>query len=190
MIVFIMRVNIYPWFVLFFPPLLIIWIAAGWVGLISWLMGRFRIPQKTLDGLVLAALVGIAIATVVNVTRQPYAGFTQKDDVEKLSLYLQGTLRENDPVVVSPPHDAKLWYYSRLIDLNMDHYKRELPFFRAYVVVDLAYGQTVESVLKERGPELFFFDLSQTRVVFQFETDSLVERIPDPDLIRSEYHLQ
>lgn len=188
-IVLVMRVNIYPRFVSFFLPLLIIWIAAGWVGFSSWLLQRLHLPGKVFQTILLLTLAGIVVTTVVNVIHQPYAGFHKKGDIEKLALYLQENLREDDLVVVSPPHDAKLWYYSRLINLNMDHYKRELPFFRAFIVVDPTYGETVESVLIERGPELFFFDLSRTRVVFQSGMVTLVECIPDPDLIRSEYNL-
>ncbi len=182
-----MRPNLYPRFMSYSIPLLIIWASAGWSALLTGLLKIFRLRESFTW-----AVLGLVLAVVIagsgwRIVASPMAGFNRPGGTELLANYLEGELRETDLVVVSPPYDAILWYYSRLHGIDMRHYKRELPFFRAFVVVDPTYNETIESVLIERGPELFFFDLSQTRLVFQSGTLVLYECTPYEDLIRKEY---
>lgn len=183
-----LRAPPWPRFLSFLVPMLLMWASAGLLGLLELLPAQWS-RRATAVGTGLAVAVAVLGGAHYAVT-SPQAGFNVRGNVEQVEQFLQGELRDQDLVVVNPPHDAVLWYYSRLHGLNFDHYKRELPFFRALVLVDEQYAQTVESVMDERGPDLVFFDsLDDARVVYQSGSLQVYELIPDPELIRSAYHI-
>jgi hypothetical protein len=72
----------------------------------------------------------------------------------------------------------------------MDHFKRELPFFRAFILVDPRFGQTIDTVMESRMPDRFFLDMDSARVVYQAGGIQVIELIPDADLIRKAYGIK
>jgi hypothetical protein len=184
------RPNPWPKLWTFAIPLVLMAAASGWVGLFSVL--RFRLPVrlaliKPLVALVICvAWVGAAAQTFT----RPEANPAFQGDVEQASVFLKSQLISHDLVVVSPPNDAVMWYYARQHAIDMDHFKRELLFLRVFVLVDAQSGQSVASVMKERGPDLIFFDLNTARPVFQAGTVSLYELVPDQAMVRKEFHLE
>lgn len=185
-----LRPNLYSRFLSFLIPLLIIWISGGWSALLKRIERWLCMPAAFPWGVAMLLFGAMIVGSGIRIFNYAEKGYFQPGNIERTSLFLKDNLQETDLVVVSPPYDAALWYYSRLYGINMRHYKRELPFFRAYVVVDPTQNQTLESVLVDRGPELFFFDLDQAQIAFQFGSVSLFECIPYADLIRSEYHVK
>lgn len=182
-------------FIIFLIPLWLLWALAGWLGLAQRLAQRLA-PQRAggygpmLASPMLAGLVllGALAGTGLRLSVHPQARFSFKGNVEQAMVFLQPRLQDMNLVVVTTPDDAITWYYARLYGVNMDHFKRELPFMRVYVLVDGAF-QTLESVLAERGPEAFFLDLSTAHEVYRSGTLSVVEITPNIDLVRKEYHL-
>jgi len=189
-LIVVLRPNLYPRFVSFLIPLIIIWVSAGWFLLIQLIERALHSPGVLTWAIAILVFVGVAVGSGLRIASYAARGYYQTGNDELVVQFLKQNLRESDLVVVSPPHDAVIWYYSRLHGIDMDHYKRELPFFRAFVLVDPGVQETLESVLVDRGPELFFFDLSQAKVVFQSGSSILYECVPDLDLIRKEYRLK
>jgi len=72
-------------------------------------------------------------------------------------------------VVVASPDDAPLWYYFQLHQIpdsfvnNIQH----VPFQRAFVLVNPGYGQSLASVLDQRGPDINRLDPGSAQVVNQ-----------------------
>jgi hypothetical protein len=180
-----------PWqrFLVFLVPLFLLWGAAGWVTLLAFAQERLHLCRDLASAfaglVVLAALAG----TLVRVVTLPQARFSYQGEVEQAALFLQDQLQPQDLIVATSPQDAVLWYYSRLHQIDMQHFKRELPFFRTFVLVDPAASQSLSSVMEERGPDPFFFQLDQARLVYQAGSLQVLELIPDADLIRHAYHL-
>lgn len=188
-LVFVLRAPPWARFITFLVPLILMWTAAGWVRLVQWIGGLLRFGPSLNRWLMGAALAAMALGCAWWIGHNPQAGFQVKGPMEQAALYLQANAQEQSLVVIGPPHDAELWYYFRLHGISMDHFKRELPFFQAFVLVDPSEGQTLQSVMKERMPDTFFFDLSQARVVYQSGAIQVYELIPYADMIRKEYHL-
>jgi hypothetical protein len=181
-----------PWarFITFLIPLVLMWAAAGWLGFARWAQERLRLRwnvQAALAGIILAAALG---GSALRAWTNPEAGFHPIGQAEQAALYLKNNLQAQELIVVGPPHDAPVWYYSRLHQVSMEHYKRSLPFFRAYILVDPTFGQTIDSVMDERMPDKFFFDMTTARLVYQAGSIQVFELIPDADLVRREYGLE
>lgn len=190
------RPNPWPKVWSFLIPILLIWSASGWMAL--WRLAQTRMkrhyplllqrdlsPVFTVCGL--ALVLGLTVGWALN-NPEVAPGYT--GDVEKSTLFIQEQLVDHDLVVVNSPHDAEVWYYARLHEINVDHFKRELPFFRAFVLVDPKFEQTLESVMLDRGPDMIFFDLSTARLVYQAGTVQVFELIPDQAMVRQQYHLE
>jgi hypothetical protein len=78
-------------------------------------------------------------------------------------------LQESDLIVVAPPDDAPVWYYSELHgipDVRFD--LRNSAFERALVLVDPVEGQTPASVIAERGPDQAVLDVDSARLLETF----------------------
>jgi hypothetical protein len=134
-------------------------------------------------------LVSAAAWTGLRLANSAASGFGRPGRVEQAVTYLAARLEDTDLIVVNPPNDAVAWFYARQKRISPDHFKRELPFFRAYVLVDEKYGQTFDSVMRERGPDPLFFDRSRARVIYEKDRLAVFEIIPNEELIRSEYNL-
>jgi len=90
-------------------------------------------------------------------------------EVEATTLYLKGQLKQGDIVVVADPDDAPLWYYFLLHQIPasfVDNIQHE-PFQRAFVLVNPGYGQSLASVIDQRGPDIKRLDPGSARVVNQ-----------------------
>lgn len=190
LLLLVQRPNPWPKLWAFAIPLAVMWAAAGWVGLVELALGRTAARTNLTAGLVCGILLAAWAVTAWQTVHRPEANPYYQSGVEQVAVYLKDHLTERDLVVVSPPNDAVLWYYARVYQIDMDHFKRELPFFRALVLVDPSLGQDVHSVMEARGPDLIFFDLSTAKQVFQVGTVQLFELVPDLNMIRKEYHLE
>jgi hypothetical protein len=190
----VQRPNPWPRFFIFLIPLALMWSAAGWVGLLHWLEQRLqqRTPVRVnlIGTFAVVVLMAALTATVLRTANSPQAGWSVRAPEDQAVTFLQGQMRDHDLIVTAPPQDAVVWYYSRLRGLDMVHYKRELPFFRTFVLVDPTAGQSIKSVMEERGPEAFFFDWNTARVVFQAGTLQVYQIDPLVDLVRKEFHLK
>jgi hypothetical protein len=90
-------------------------------------------------------------------------------EVEATTLYLKTQLRQGDIVVVADPDDASLWYYfllHRIPDSFVNNIQH-VPFQRAFVLVNPTYGQSLASVLDQRGPDIKRLDPASAQVVNQ-----------------------
>jgi len=92
-----------------------------------------------------------------------------RGDEENAVLFVRSQLQESDKVVVAPPDDAPVWYYSELHgipDASFD--LRNSAFERALVLVDPVEGQTPASVIAERGPDQAVLDVKSAHLLETF----------------------
>ncbi|HTX92051.1 MAG TPA: glycosyltransferase family 39 protein [Anaerolineales bacterium] len=148
----VQRPNAWSKVWVFLQPLLLIWAAAGTVGLLREIRLKFArnisLAAVVVGAIFLAGLVGAARIAPGLPGRWAAIG-----DVEATTIYLKGQLQANDYVVVDWPDDAPLWFYFLLHGIKNQHLDKNIPFTRALVLVEPVNGQTLESVIADRGPD-------------------------------------
>jgi len=158
-LVAIQRPNIYARTWVFYYPLLIIWVTAGWIGLITWI-GKNRFKNPLVEKILVVGFAGIVLVnglSYVNTEFQKSKNLA--GEVEQATLYLSKTLNSDDIVLITATDDAALWFYFEKHGLGREFFLRDRPFTRAFVVVTIADDQTVEQVILERGPSLDLFNM-------------------------------
>jgi 4-amino-4-deoxy-L-arabinose transferase-like glycosyltransferase len=145
----------YPWPKLWswLLPLFLMWGSAGLLGLFKEIKlgGKYGLAML-LSGAAILAVLGASLGGAI----RNFPAMNANGEIETTALYLKSQLRQGDIVVVSDPDDAPLWYYFKLHQIpdsfviNIQH----VPFQRAFVLVNPDYGQSLASVIDQRGPDI------------------------------------
>ncbi len=176
-LIIIQRPNAWAKVWLFLLPLMLLWAAAGSVGLLE------KVRPKFLRGLPLEViLVGLALlvgiqhaAWLAPQLPQLWAG---RGDEEKAVLFVQSQLQDDDLIIVAPPDDAAVWYYSELHGILNIHFDTLMTFNRLLVLVDPVEGQTPASVIAERGPDPALVDVGSCHLLETFNKIQVFECPP------------
>lgn len=174
LILVVQRPNPWPRTWLFLLPLVVIWACAGWVHLAGRIaqrwpaIARFRLAATT------AVLLGLLVfGATSTLSRNPLqAG--RPDAAEQAVQVIKTQIQPQEIVVATAPGEAPIWYYLAKYDFSDAVLLRNTPFTRAYVIVDASLGQTLASVIAERGPDAGFFDGDSAETLFEQDTLSLV----------------
>ncbi len=162
------RPNAFSKVWVFLQPLILIWAAAGIFGLLE------KIPMKVLKRLPLVSIIlGFFLLAGMNQAVQIAPNLLKlwsiKGSEERTILFVKSQLRENDVVVVAPPDDAAVWYYSELHKVPDSYFDMTITSFdRALVLVDTGENQTPEKVIDERGPESVSLDAESAYLLGTF----------------------
>jgi 4-amino-4-deoxy-L-arabinose transferase-like glycosyltransferase len=160
LLLIIMRPNVFNRTWQFFYPLASIWVSAGWIALAD---ANLRFT-KVKNGMISVTITGMfALLFFIN-------GFTYLQDqipksaegigyIERASVYVMDLLTPEDIVIITAVDDAPMWYYFEKYGFERDFFSRVRPFKHAYIVVTWSDNQTVEQVIRERGPDPGFFDM-------------------------------
>ncbi|MGD0006467.1 MAG: glycosyltransferase family 39 protein [Anaerolineaceae bacterium] len=181
------RPNPWPkiWLALF--PVVLIWCASGWIA--PWLVSRPGVSRLVNWAAGLSIAVVLAAGAVYCLTAGPVAA--QTGPVEQSVLYLRSHLTPGDVVVVSPPDDAPTWYYWRYYHLPEIYLQtKNQRFQRAYVLINHPFDQTVEQVIRQRGPDIGFVRLNTARLVQSFGDDDLYEVAPNNEALDKAFGTQ
>jgi len=166
-LIIIQRPNAWAKVWLFLLPLMLIWAAAGTIGLLE------KVRIKILCGLPLVVIV-IGLALLAGIQHAAWLApqlprlWAGRGSEETTVLFVQGQLQDDDLIIVAPPDDAVVWYYSELHGIMNSHFDTRLAFDRALVLVDPAEGQTPASVIAERGPDQAALDVRSARLLKTF----------------------
>ena len=164
----VQRPNAWARMWVFILPLMLIWAAAGLLGLLE------KVPRKILSRVPLAAIVfGLALSVGIwqaaRLIPQLPRLWTIHGDEENTVLYVQSQLQQGDLIVVSAPEDAPIWYYSEyhgIPDANFD--TRSSTFERVLILVDRFAGQTPAWVIADRGPDSVTLDVKSPLLLHTF----------------------
>ena len=169
-------------------PLGYVWAAAGLLGLLG--LARLGRAQRWLLPAALGALIvtGLLICGSRALRECPALACPVGEE-ERAVLFLKPLLADDDLVLVESPSDAPVWYYFRQNGLSKDHFRKDRAFFRAFLLLRPAEGQTAEELIAYRGPEAAFFDFTTLRLAAEFGGLQVIEIQAYPDLIRKEYHI-
>lgn len=144
----IQRPNAWSKVWVFLLPLVLLWATAGTVGLSN----IIKLKKLPLAGLGVGLMLALGIWHAAWLAPQLPGLWQAQGDEETAVLFVKGAAGEGDKLVVAPPDDAPVWYYAELHGLNGIVYGSDPVFARLFVLVDPGEGQTLETVLAERGP--------------------------------------
>ncbi len=159
----------------FLQPLMLMWTAAGSVGLLE------KIRPRILGGLPVA---GVAFGLVLGagllqagrlVPQLPDLWAIQGQE-EQAVLFIREQLQGDERIVVAPTLDAPIWYYSELHgipDATFDTNSQD--FQRLIVLVSLSRGQTLASVISKRGPTSRNVEMDTARLLETFGSVQVFE---------------
>jgi hypothetical protein len=113
----------------------------------------------------------ILLITLVDVTKLSltiHDRWNQKGPEEKTVLAIKDQLNTNDLIIIDPPYDAGIWYYSKIYGLSGNNFNKYLPFNQLFVIVSPSMGQTLQSVLQSRGPDPNLTDLEAAHLTINY----------------------
>jgi len=168
----IQRPNVYYRTWIFYIPLLCIWSSVGWLVTINSIFRDNPKSGKLQISTILSLCLGLIFLLngVIHTIRLIPASQNGSGDVEKATLFIKDHLVEDDIVVITATDDAPMWFYFEKYGLGRGYFSRIKPFTNAYVVVTNNTDQTIQSVIKERGPDLGFFDLESAVIIEKVNT--------------------
>jgi hypothetical protein len=173
----------------FFLPLVLIWASAGLTATLDLIESRVKSRPPISAGVIGMLTAGLLILAGYNAWHD-HPGFKPVlGSVEQSTIYFNSHLQQNDIVVVAPTDDAPLWYYFYKYDLSQEYFRRDVPFKRAYVLVNSDQDQSIENVLKQRGPDAGFLDRSTTYLVDSWGTLDLYSINANWQAVCSAYNL-
>jgi hypothetical protein len=167
-LIIIQRPNTFGKVWLFLLPLMLLWAAAGIVGLLE------KVRLKFLRGLPLAVIV-VGLALLAEIQHAAWLApqlpelWATRGAEEEAVLFVQGQLQNGDLIIVAPPDDAPVWYYSELHGIINSRFDTRIAFDRALVLVDPVEGQTPASVIAERGPDPALVDVKSCHLLDTFD---------------------
>jgi hypothetical protein len=185
LVVIAMR-RIAPWsrVWLFLLPIYFMWASTGlsflWHHVKLWNTGKVQFIFIA-STMVVALLLGVNTIRSRSILLSDQTGSLR--DAEEITHYLMKTLQPGDMVVALFPSDAPLQYYFRThaVDENSLYHGNPLDrkCSKAYVVVNLTSGQSLDEVIDKNGLT-GQFGLSTSRIVAQFATAQVIElaRLP------------
>lgn len=164
LLVLVQRANPWPRLWLFLVPLVLIAASAGLTAGASILQQRLNLRFR-IDHVLLSswALIFLSIGALFSASVAP-VGEKRYGDVEQSVQFVHEHLRAGELVIITAPEDAPLWFYLQQYNLPADILRRDAPFTGAYVLVSRAHDQTLQQVIRERGPDAGFFDFDSARL--------------------------
>lgn len=160
------RPNIYARTWVFYYPLLLIWVTAGWVGFFHFITRNQKKYQNTTKKVLIASFLAILLINgFYYVATELRTSKRHSGDVEQTTLFLKSHLTSEDIVIITATDDAAMWFYFEKYALGQDFFLKDRPFESAYVVVTFTKDQTVEQVIQERGPDMQFFNFQTTEKI-------------------------
>ncbi len=171
------RPNAFEKVWVFLVPVVLMWTAAGILGLVELLFRRFPAGRR-LPPLVAGCVLLFVFVTAVQVAPALPADLAQKGGVEQAADYLVDHLQDQDKYLVSFPDNAALWYYVMARGQSFTRFQPELGFKRVLAVVSTDEGQTLDSVARDRHVLLSGLNCGDLMPVQTFDTIQVFECTP------------
>ncbi len=145
------------WF--FLHPLILLWCAAGIVGLAGLVSRRFPRGRWVLGALALLALSWILSAGLG--LRASHVKSAQKMGLdEQFVLAIKPQLQDGDIIISNWMNEPAVWYYMAQHQIpEKILFIKALPFKRAYVIVNHSIDQNLPDVINDRRIDLKLFNL-------------------------------
>jgi hypothetical protein len=165
----VQRYNAWEKVWVFLLPLMIIWASAGVMPFLQKVYLKFAGHLSLAPVLAGAVILVGGWSTFRSGLKLPEL-WAQRGDVENVALYLKDKMDDTDLVVVDWPDDAPLMFYFLEYKISNFHIDKRIPYNRAWVLVNPPDGQTTESVLADRGPDIPPLNLNAVELIHEIGT--------------------
>jgi hypothetical protein len=145
----------------------VIWSASGIMLFIKDLRIQFA-KSVSVATIVVSIILLSVLVDVSKLSPTIHDRWNQKGPEEKTVLAIIDQLNTNDLIIIDPPYDAAIWYYSKIYGLSDNYFNKYLPFDQLFVIVSPSEGQTLQSVLQSRGPDLNLTDLEAAHLTLNY----------------------
>jgi hypothetical protein len=145
----------------------VIWSASGIMLFIKDLRIKFA-KNLSVASIVVSVILLITLVDVTKLSPTIHDRWNQKGPEEKTVLAIKDQLNTNDLIIIDPPYDAGIWYYSKLYGLSGDYFNKYHPFNQLFVIVSPSMGQTIQSVIQSRGPDPNLTDLEAAHLTINY----------------------
>jgi hypothetical protein len=168
----IQRPNAEARFWSFLMPLMLLWAAAGTLGLLQ----KVRVKGIPLAAPVIGLLLVYGFWYCSWLLPQLPSLWAGHGKQEEAVIFIQSHLQQDDMIVVSPPDDAPIWYYSELHGIPETYFNnKNASFKRAVVLVDSQWDQTLQWVVDDRGPGPGQLDIASAHLLKNIGTIQVFE---------------
>ena len=171
------RPNMMPRMWLFLAAPLLVWASAGIVESLRSIPLRFGKGWNPAHAAVTIVFV-IAFAQGILIVPSLPARVTQKDDMEMVTIHLKNNLQQGDLVTSSTALLPVLRYFFNSHEISAGYIRQSGEFQRAYIIVDLPSGETLEGVSPKLGFDYPAIDMDTARVFAQFGNLTIYECYP------------
>lgn len=178
-LVLVRRPDMLPRFWLFLAAPLLIWSAAGIVESLKRLpltVGKNWNPARIFVTIIFAFVLAQSLWTIPSLP----AHWQKKDNTEKAVLYLKDFVHQNDLVTTSTARLPALRYYFNYHDLPRGLIRQSGKFQRAFILVDVQSGETLDSVAPKLGFDIPAIDMDTAKVLVQLDDLTIYECYPAP----------
>lgn len=151
----------------FLQALFAMWCAAGIIGLFKLISKKLPL-RVSLSGIVVCIAVMIISIGAIKLAPTVQNRWADKGPVENTIIAIKSQIDTSDLIIIDTPYDAASWYYAALYGIPSRSFNRTLSFQNLYVIVDTQDGQTLQSVLKSRGPDSNQIDLDNPNKVISY----------------------
>jgi hypothetical protein len=171
------RPDMLPRFWLFLVGPLLVWMAAGVMEPLIRLpvtIGNGWNPAKILVTAFLALLLIQSFWMIPSLPSQ----LQKKDDTEKATLYLKGTVHQGDLVTASTALLPPLRYYFNYYGIPKGSIRQSGDFKRAFVVVDSKHFETLAANAPHLGFDIPAVDMDTAKIVYDQNGFMVYECVP------------
>jgi hypothetical protein len=162
------RPSIDPKIMVFLQALFCIWCAAGIIGLLRGIRLKF-IHNLPISAIVLAIAILPFTVTAIQILPTIAQRWSSKGPEEEAVLFIKNQIEPNDLIIIDAPFDAALWYYSLYYGVgDTSRFDKRRPFDHLYVIVSPDSDQTLETVIKSRGPDMVLVNEQAAKFLINF----------------------
>ena len=173
------RPDMLPRFWSFLSAPLLVWSAAGVVELLRKIPGKIGKDWNPVRIIVSLIFTFVIIQSILMLPAIPTA-FQNKDDMEKITIYLKNHIQEGDLVTATPARLPALRYYFNIYEIPKGYIRQSGSFQRAFVVVDHKKSETLSTIAPRYGFDIPTVDMKTVRIVLQLDDFTVYECNPAP----------
>jgi 4-amino-4-deoxy-L-arabinose transferase-like glycosyltransferase len=182
--------NLWPRVIYYFTPFLMLALAFGLDGLAAALT-NLRPHQPRLPAwLIPAAGALLLILSLLQAPNYSPLASRLKGETETIAQQLATLWQPDTLILIDYPQDMAFSVYMERLGLPPAAVRWESPFRGAYIILNKPEKQTLESVIRNRGPELAFFDLASAALLIDLPHNQVYFVNSHWNLVQQEYAKQ
>ncbi|MGB7874587.1 MAG: glycosyltransferase family 39 protein [Anaerolineales bacterium] len=171
------RPDMLPRFWLYLTAPILIWSAAGIIEPLRRISLKIGKGWNLAQVFVTLIFAFVFVQSFFTISSLP-ASWTEKDDMEKIAIYLKDYFHEDDLVTASTARSPAMRYYFNYYDFPRGTIRESGKFQRAFIIVDTEKGETLRSNSPKLGFDIPAIDMETAKVLVQFDYLTVYECYP------------